>query len=381
VRVLLVSQEYPPETAWGGIGTYAGLHAPALAAAGVEVHVLSVVVDQPPSDVMRHGVHVHRRAIGLRVRGPGKLMPQSWTRLQLAAAVARHVRTLDDVDVIESPEWMAESLLLRGSPLVVRLHSSAAQVFPYVGRSGADADLAIRLEHRAMRRAAALVGSDVQVSTVPFDGAGPPVVQIPYPVGVHDPRPAWDGGPPRIVFAGRFEARKGADRLIAALPLVLAELGDARLQLVGRDTTDATTGTSVLEELRAQAEALGVSDAIDVVDAWGRDAVEGALTGAAVCAVPSRWESFGYVAAEALAGATPTVVSSWPSLAGIVGSDAATVREDDEPRAWADALLAQLRDPAGARRAALEGREQLIARAAPEVVAARTLDVYRSVTR
>jgi glycosyltransferase involved in cell wall biosynthesis len=124
-----------------------------------------------------------------------------------------------------------------------------------------------------------------------------------------------------------------------------------------------------------------VSDAIDVVDAWGRDAVEGALTGAAVCAVPSRWESFGYVAAEALAGATPTVVSSWPSLAGIVGSDAATVREDDEPRAWADALLAQLRDPAGARRAALEGREQLIARAAPEVVAARTLDVYRSVTR
>jgi glycosyltransferase involved in cell wall biosynthesis len=379
MKVLLVSQEYPPETAWGGIGTYAGLHAPALAAADAEVHVLSVVAGQAASDVQRDGVHVHRRGL-MRVRGPGRVLPQTWKRLQLAAAVARHARSLPAVDVVESPEWMAESLFVRGRPLVVRLHSSAAQVFPFVGRSGADARLAIGIEHRGMRRADALVGSDVQVSTVPFNGGGPAVVEIPYPIGVRERRPAWEDGVPRIVFAGRFEWRKGPDRLVAALPAVRREVPEVRLQLVGRDTTDAA-GASVLEALLARARELGVADAVEVIDAWGRDAVEAALHGAAVCAVPSRWESFGYVAAEALAGATPTVTSSWPSLAGIAGDERVVVRDDDDPAAWARALTWPLADPAAARAAALAGRERLIRDAGPDVVAARTLEVYRRVTR
>ena len=181
-------------------------------------------------------------------------MPQTWMRLQLAASVARHARRMPEVDVVESPEWMAESLFLRGRPLVVRLHSSAAQVFPFVGRVGADARVAIGIEQRGMRHAAALVGSDVQIPTVSFNGAGPPVVEIPYPLGVRRPRPAWEDGPPRIVFAGRFERRKGPDRLIDALPLIRAEHPDVRLQLVGRDTMDVSTGVSVLEALLARAQ-------------------------------------------------------------------------------------------------------------------------------
>jgi len=380
MKVLLVSQEYPPETGWGGIGTYAGLHAPALARAGVEVHVLSVVADQDASDVVRDGVQIHRRSLGRRLRGPGRLMPQTWKRLELAAAVAKHARALPEVDVVESPEWMAESLLLRGRPLVLRLHSSAAQVFPFVGRSGPDARLAIGVERRGMRRAAALVGSDVQIPAVPFNGGGPPVIEIPYPIGVREPRPAWTDGPPRIVFAGRFESRKGPDRLIAALPLIREAYPDVRLELVGRDTTDAD-GTSVLDALRGRARTLEVDDAVHFIDAWGRDAVEQALEGAAVCAVPSRWESFGYVAAEALAGATPTIVSGWASLAGIVAAEDVIVRDADDPVAWARAITKVLGDGAIARGAALVGRERLIREAAPDVVAARTIEVYRSVTR
>lgn len=378
MRVLLVSQEYPPETAWGGIGTYVGLHAPALAALGHEVHVLSVVDGQDASDVQRDGVVVHRRGFARRVRGPGRVAKQTWTRFELARNVALHARALPPADVVESPEWMAESLLLRRSGVVVRLHSSAAQIFPFVGRRGPDARTAIALEDRAMRHADLLVGSAVQISTVAGRRGFPPVVEIPYPIGVRDPRSAAGDGPPRIVFAGRFEARKGVDRLVEALPLVRREVPDARLELVGRDTT-RSDGRSVLAQLRGRATELGVADGLDVVDAWGSAAVEARLAGAAVCAVPSRWESFGYVAAEALAGATPTVVSSWPSLQAIAGPGLA-VRDDDDPRAWADAIVELLRAPADARALALAARARLIEEASPAVVAARTAAAYAGVS-
>ncbi len=104
------------------------------------------------------------------------------------------------------------------------------------------------------------------------------------------------------------------------------------------------TGVSVIESLHARARELGVDDAVHVIDAWGRDAVEQALEGAALCAVPSRWESFGYVAAEALAGATPTVVSGWASLAGIVGTEDQTCASR-RPCGWARAINAVLATP------------------------------------
>src|SRR5947207_919519 len=46
MRTLFVSQELPPETGWGGIGTYVDVLSEALARKSVEVHVLSVVEGQ-----------------------------------------------------------------------------------------------------------------------------------------------------------------------------------------------------------------------------------------------------------------------------------------------------------------------------------------------
>lgn len=376
MRVLLVSQEYPPETGWGGIGTYLGLVAPALAAAGAEVHVLSVVDGQADETRTADGVAVHRRGLGRRLRGPGRVLPQTWKRLEQAAAVARAARALGTgFDVVESPEWMAESLLLRRRPLVVRLHSSAAQVFPFVGRSGLDARLAIAAEERGIARADLLVGTGVQLAS---HRHAVPDVAISYPVALREPRSAWSPSeaPPRIVFAGRFEHRKGVDRLLEALPAIRRRVPEAILEIVGRDTTTADGG-SVLAGLRERAAALGVADGLRVTERWGRDAVEEALEGAAACAVPSRWESFGYVAAEALSGATPLVVSDWPSFREVTGDDGLVpIVSGDDSEAWGDALARAIEDPGAARDAALAGRERLRERAAPAVVAGQTLEAY-----
>ena len=67
MRILFVSIEYPPETP-DGIGSYVAEIGPALVARGHEVHVLSCLPDQPASDRVDRGVHVHRRG---EVRLPG----------------------------------------------------------------------------------------------------------------------------------------------------------------------------------------------------------------------------------------------------------------------------------------------------------------------
>ncbi len=382
MRVLLASQEFPPETAWGGIGTYAGIIAPALVRAGADVHVLSVVAGQRDVDRVLDGVQVHRRALR-RPRGIGRALrlPHAWGRLSLAAAVAREHRRLGlEFDVCESPEWGAEGLFLaarRAPPVVVRLHSGAAQVFPYLGRTSVDRRLAIRCEERLIRTAQIVTGTPAQMASVTAVYKLLPDQRhtITYPVRVSQPLPPVSE--PRVLFAGRFEARKGPDVLLRAASDVLSAVPETRFVLLGTDT--GTHGDSYLESLRSLARELGVVDAVEIIERWGPQAVAEEMARAAVCAVPSLWESFGYVAAEAASMGRPVVASDIPSFAGAV-EDGVTGRlvPIGDSVAWARALVQLLGDPAGARSMGLRGRDRMLERCHPDRVAAATLDAYEA---
>src|SRR5690242_17008277 len=60
MRIALVSQEFPPDTARGGIGTQTHLKAHGLAALGHEVHVISRSTTREPKDQWQGRVHVIR---------------------------------------------------------------------------------------------------------------------------------------------------------------------------------------------------------------------------------------------------------------------------------------------------------------------------------
>lgn len=61
MKIALLSFEYPPETGFGGIGTYTWYHARALARLGHEVHVLAGATSATPLRRDTHdGVVVYR---------------------------------------------------------------------------------------------------------------------------------------------------------------------------------------------------------------------------------------------------------------------------------------------------------------------------------
>jgi glycosyltransferase involved in cell wall biosynthesis len=184
-------------------------------------------------------------------------------------------------------------------------------------------------------------------------------------------------GPPTICFVGRFESRKGPDTLVRAMPKVVSEVPDARLVLNGHDTSDVDR-PSFARHLRELADELGVSAAVDVNERWGdHRTVQAEMAASTVCVMPSRWESFGYVAAEAAALGRPVVASNIPALAEVVApGENGLLVEPEDVDGWAEAITRVLRDPGLAARWGQTGRQLMRSERDPETIARQTLAVY-----
>jgi glycogen(starch) synthase len=102
------------------------------------------------------------------------------------------------------------------------------------------------------------------------------------------------------------------------------------------------------------------------------------LAGARVAVVPSRHETFGMVALEALAAATPVVAFDIPGLREVVPEGSGwRVPAFDVP-ALAERIRAACADPALAQAAGLAGRHFAVG-FDWDVLAGRQDEVYRSV--
>ncbi len=285
-------------------------------------------------------------------------------------------------DVCESPEWNAEGLgiAMRGRiPMVVRLHSGAAQVLHYYVRTGVDSRLAVRCERALIRRADVLTGLPKLLEIVAAQSgiSSDRTVPILNPVKrvAMAPPPT---GPPRILFAGRVEPRKGPDVLLRAAPLVLTKRPDARFVFAGPDSPTENGGsyTAHLQELARQ---LGVADSIDFVGRMdGPSELAREIAASTLCAVPSRWESMPYVAAEAATLGRPVVASEIFGHEGMVehGRTGMLAPVDDEA-AWADAILSVLSLSSEERlKMGRRASEHTAARTDPESIAEATLRAY-----
>jgi glycosyltransferase involved in cell wall biosynthesis/O-antigen/teichoic acid export membrane protein len=122
-------------------------------------------------------------------------------------------------------------------------------------------------------------------------------------------------GRPRhdIAYLGRLEnGQKGVDLLLEAYALVAGEVS-CNLLIAGDGADEAG--------LRAQATRLGIADRITWLGRMPREQRLAFLESAQLVAMPSRYETFGLVAAEALARSTPVVAFDVPSLRALVGDD------------------------------------------------------------
>ena len=180
-----------------------------------------------------------------------------------------------------------------------------------------------------------------------------PLALVPdEPIAISDPGPI---APLSVVIVGRMSAAeryKGHDELIAAWPSVLAQHPEARLVCIGR-------GDDV-ERLRSDAAAAGVGHAVRFPGFLSEADLEGVLRRAAVFAMPSRGEGFGFVYLQAMRAGLPCVGCERDAAADIImhGETGFLVPPRDVP-ALAASIVQLLASPSLRQRLGAAGLRRL----------------------
>jgi glycogen(starch) synthase len=327
MRICLVSQEYPPETAHGGIATQTHAKAHGLAARGHEVCVLSHAVGGGRSETHDGAVRV--------VRVPGAddgltLHTEAARWVTWSARVAEALAALHTeapLELIDFAEFGGEGfvhLLNRAPwarvPTTVHLQGPSVMLAHTIGWPEPGSDLyhtALHMEGTCVRLADAVYSSsrcsaEWCAEHHGLDPARVPVLHTGVDVRAFRPPVERPAGAPTVLFVGRVAASKGALDLLDAAARVAARRPGLTLRLVGAGEA------SVLSEVAARArKAPGLS--VESVGHVARARLTAEYARADLFAAPSRWEGGpGFVYLEAMASGLPVIACSGSGAAEVV---------------------------------------------------------------
>ncbi len=391
MRVLTFAWEYPPHSV-GGMGKHVCELAPALAAAGVEVHIVTPdICGGDAQEAPARGVTVYRVAVPSPTDGHGGVV----TFAQLAnAALERQARALHarlgGFDLVHAHDWLVaySAVALKYAarvPLLATVH--ATERGRGQGHLDGEQSLAINgaewwLTYEAWRVITVSRFMAHQVHdyfTVPYDkidviynGVTPPVARMSAAEGQSFRRRFAADGEPIAFCVGRVVHEKGVHILIDAAPEVLAEYGIVKFVVAGAG--------SQLEALRQRAYDRGLQDRFFFTGYIADEDRDRLYQVADVAVFPSLYEPFGIVALEAMAYHCPVVVAATGGLAEVVTlHETGMTSHPGSPESLAWALIETLRRPDWARMRAANAFHALEERYTWPKIAQETLNVYRRV--
>lgn len=381
--VLLVT---PRWTRDGGVATHVIASAAALAARGVDVHVLAARVD-PDEHVA--GVTIHHAPLLFKESDVERRLGEAARSLRVDVV---HLHQLDDPDVV--------AYLRRAAPVAISVHgySGCSSTLHYF-RPGEECErahgpgcipsLAFRgcahtrdprplpgSYRRTTRAVRALRQADLAISYsstidrhLAVNGverrAIVPLFSTlePASAGGHDSRC-------RVVFAGRVITAKGVGVLVRA-----ARELDAEVVVCGDGWQ--------LDAMRRLAARLGVTERVRFTGWLGPAELARELAEASVVALPALWpEPFGLVGIEAHAAGRPVVASATGGVRDWLDDGVSGLLvEPGDAHALAATLTELLADPERQARLGLAGRESVAARFTPERHVAALDDAYRAARR
>lgn len=281
---------------------------------------------------------------GVRYLRLGARGPYAWSRLTYAAAANRLLRTAAyDAAVFDFSTY---------TPIFVPTDRPAGITVHHVSgptareRWGPALGPAIgQIERRMIGRAARLSATSLATRDLLHALAPGVPIDMVY-AGVPDALFDLPRRPEAyLLYFGRMDLfQKGLDTLLEAFALLVRGRPALELRMAGRGK-DA-------ERVAALARELGIDENVRMLGAVSEADRQALFAGAAVQLMPSRFEGFGMVAAEAMAAGVPLVAAAAGSLPEVVDAPngGLTVPPGDA-RALADAVAGLLDDPA--RREAL----------------------------
>lgn len=394
MRVLMLSWECPPHIV-GGLGKHVSDLVPALAAAGIEVHLVTPnLCGGAAVEEIAPNATVYRVALPDIVRdihAPVALAQANNTSLE-RKALDLHVR-LGGFDLIHAHDWTVahSAVALKYAtrrPLVVTVHSTErgrGQGHLLSGEALAINGTEWWLTFEAWRVITVsqyMTGQLGHYFGIPEDKIdvihnGVLLPTTPPLVGAERQafRRRFAHDDERIVFSvGRMVQEKGLQVLIDAAPQILREHPATKFVVAG-------TG-NYLDALRERAWQRGVYQQCYFTGFVSDQDRDHLFQVADVAVFPSLYEPFGIVALEAMAHRCPVVVSATGGLAEVVRlHETGLTAHPSVPESLAWAVLSTIEHPDWAAQRAENAFQQVRTLYNWSHISAQTAAVYRRVLR
>jgi glycogen synthase len=321
MHIAYVTTTYPPETGWGGIGTYVYHMARGMSARGHNVTILCGY-NEAPSESNDGNLRIVRR---IPCDGLAAL-----ERSKLIARLVEHEIHTQGVNVVEFAEYRGDGVVFQrrnpAFPTVVKLHCPTRLCsigesplwqrpfrWLFIGRMGKTIE---QLEKESVARASVVVSPSqwlLRVLQKTFWRLPRLALRIPNPFGGWPGEsgtltPSKDYSAPDVLFLGRLARLKGAELVPKIMRMVWRQVPSARFEFIGQDTPRSKTENwghvimrSAPQQQRQQITLRGGIPYLDLPDHLARHSI-------AVFA--STLENFPYATMECM----------WSGLACVVGS-------------------------------------------------------------
>jgi len=338
MNVLFLSKEYPPETGWGGIGTYIYNIAHALSERGHSVHILSLAYKTHPEykeqKTGKGSIHIHRIK---PVRFPTPILNHFFFRsleiIKFNITIILKIKKLlnsEKFDIIEAPEWRSEAFLLsfikpKGVPLVIKCHSPSVLLNEvYKNAPTLDSRFVDWIERTTIRNANLVISPSKNLADIVSEKMGIKINDIdiiPNPLDTEffSPIPISykEKNELKVLFVGRLDRLKGAHIFVEAIPIISKEMPDTSFILIGRDTNTGPNNSS----MRTYLENLIPNNIKERVSFFGnveRDILIDYYRGSDVCVVPSFYENFPNTVMEAMSCGKAVVASNTGGIPEVI---------------------------------------------------------------
>lgn len=370
MKIAFISYEFPPDTGFGGIGTYTYQLSIALAGRGHTVEVFSCSREEDKLNIVVEAlVTVHRVKADKR---------SIFAERIVAVFAQRHAIT--GFDLIESPEYCAEGLQVRKAfpaiPMVVKLHtplylvnrlnnvhkpvSFKKKVKQLIGRSSynknGDADYQLAAAADAVcapsRSLADIISKEWGIKHIDVV----PNYYKPLP-GFYNITAA-DARNNIVAFTGRLEVRKGILSLLRAIPLVLKAKPGIVFRFIG-SSGDAPGGNGSMEAYIRQ-QLPGFLSQLHFTGFVHREDMPEAVKDVTLFVFPSVWENFPYVCLEAMSAAKAVVASDAGGMKEMLeGENGGKIVDAKDHKALAHAIIGLLNNAGERARMAQHNRKRV----------------------
>jgi glycogen(starch) synthase len=400
LTICLLSQQYPPGVV-GGIGRLSRDLAEGLAAHGHNVHVLTRGSGIANTVDFEEGVWVHRMIEDREEPPPPggmRVPPHLWRYSARMLRELLRINKVHPIDIVEAPIWDVEGLAVIldcSFRVVTSLHTPLKKVVEnnpdwqanmtpqkvqmYEDLEAAEILVATRA-HGVRANSRAVVETMGKSYGVEF---APDRLSI-LPHGMEDRSQGGKGAERKgifidVLYAGRFEGRKGTDVLLKVIPALCLKHRRARFILVGEDRTQPN-GTTQAEEFRVQHRRADFRDRVIFAGEVSDEKLETYLAQCDIVVAPSRYESFGLIFLEAMMFGKAAIGCRAGGMVEVIEEGVTGLLAEPGDTASLEVALDILLSDAGKREAfGKAGRERYLELYTREKLTDRTLDFYRQV--